>query len=391
MSEPQPLIIKPFSRTILQPHSPNGLITLNRGELIELVCSDNFTAPFNLQKNVLVRCVQNQIFTINNKQFAFNSFKCLSYPKHIARRTGSTCNNGMATLAEIGFVIDKHRFSHVMDVCLNEILQNTYYTYFKLGPGNNGHQRSFPRPDFEVGDFFNQSLQIPILYTRRLQKKTIGQLLGEHMVNRLFNDTIFLFMARGHLMAKADNILGNQQRATFYYINVAPQWQPFNAGNWATVENVVREYVSQQKLHAEIYTGTYGVLALRDCTGKFVDIYLKIDNGTRNNCTGNGPYPKPDINTSTLPVPLYYYKIVLTIDGRGVVFIGLNNPHATRDDIRSGKYDLCLNVSHKIGWMNNRWNNTDIFSGYSYACDVNSFVKVVDHLPASVKAKTLLM
>lgn len=390
MSEPQPLIIKPFTRIALQPQSAGGLIILHRGELVELVCSDNFTAPFNLEKNLLVRCVESQTFTINNRKTLFNSFKCRSYPKHIARRTNRKCNNNTATLAEIGFAIDKNRFVHVMDVCHNEHIQLTYYTHFKLGPSNYGHQRNFPRPDFEVGDFFNRSRQVPILYTRRLQRETLGKLLGDQMVNRLLNDTIFLFMARGHLMAKSDNILGNQQRATFYYINVAPQWQPFNAGNWATVEIVVREYVSQQKLHAEVYTGTFGVLALRDCTGNFVDVYLDINNGTSNNCTGNGPHPKPDSSTSRLPVPLYYYKIVLTKDGRGVVFIGLNNPHATRDEIRSGKYDICPNVSQKIGWMNNRWNSTDIFLGYSYACDVNSFAKVVAHLPRSVKAKALL-
>lgn len=218
LSEPQPLLVKPFSTTILQPQSPNGLINLYRGQLIELICSDSFNAPFMGRKRLLARCLQQQTFVIEGNQFPFTAFQCTSYPTYVARRTNATCFKGNGTLAEIGFDIGDHRFLHVMDVCLNETVQNTYYTHFRLRPGNYGHQRNFPRPDFDVGIFFNRSRSFPLLYTRRNQRITFGKLLGEQAAAPLFNESS-LFLNRGHLMAKADNVLGNQQRATFFYIN----------------------------------------------------------------------------------------------------------------------------------------------------------------------------
>lgn len=319
----------------------------------------------------------------------FNSLTCKSYPDHIARRTGLTCSDGNGTLAEIGFPLSRYRFLHVMYVCFNENSHSTYYTQFNLVPANAGHQRSFPRPDFDIGDFFTQNRRTPILYTRRMQRLTLGKLLGVETAEKLFNDTTFLYMSRGHMMAKADAILGNQQRATFYYINAAPQWQPFNGGNWATIENRLRQFVDERDLTVEVFTGTYGVLSLPDCSGKWIELYLDINNNTSNDCRGAGPVPS--VKGSRLPVPMFYYKIVLTDNGLGVVLIGLNNPHATRAEIASGKYNLCPDVSNQIAWMESSWNRTNLFEGYSYACDVNSFVKVVHHLPKTVRAKGLLV
>ena len=46
------------------------------------------------------------------------------------------------------------------------------------------------------------------------------------------------FLARGHLAAKSDFVFATAQRATFFFTNAAPQWQPFNAGNWNFLEQV---------------------------------------------------------------------------------------------------------------------------------------------------------
>lgn len=56
------------------------------------------------------------------------------------------------------------------------------------------------------------------------------------MVDRYLTNNQFL--ARGHLTAKSDYIFASGQRATFFFTNAAPQWQPFNAGNWNNLEQV---------------------------------------------------------------------------------------------------------------------------------------------------------
>ena len=54
-----------------------------------------------------------------------------------------------------------------------------------------------------------------------------------------------------------------RQDATFYYLNVAPQWKKFNAGNWLQVELQTRWYAQRTNKDLEIYTGTYKVLRPR--------------------------------------------------------------------------------------------------------------------------------
>ena len=60
-------------------------------------------------------------------------------------------------------------------------------------------------------------------------------------------------------------------------MNVAPQWQTFNGGNWAELEDEVRNFASDRGLDLVVYTGTNGVLQLDDTNGNPVDIYLSPD------------------------------------------------------------------------------------------------------------------
>lgn len=71
------------------------------------------------------------------------------------------------------------------------------------------------------------------LYTQNHQRERIAQLTG---IDTYVTTTQFL--ARGHLAAKSDFVYATGQRASFYFINAAPQWQPFNAGNWNWLEQV---------------------------------------------------------------------------------------------------------------------------------------------------------
>lgn len=64
----------------------------------------------------------------------------------------------------------------------------------------------------------------------------IAGFVGNALADRYITSTQFL--ARGHLAAKTDFIYATGQRASFYFINAAPQWQPFNAGNWNRLEQV---------------------------------------------------------------------------------------------------------------------------------------------------------
>lgn len=85
---------------------------------------------------------------------------------------------------------------------------------------------------FSAGGFF-PGVDINNLYTQVQQRQRIAQLTG---IDTYVTSTQFL--ARGHLAAKSDFVFATGQRASFYFINAAPQWQPFNAGNWMWLEQV---------------------------------------------------------------------------------------------------------------------------------------------------------
>ena len=83
-----------------------------------------------------------------------------------------------------------------------------------------------------------------------------------------------LYLARGHLAPNADFMNYAWQDSTFTFIDLAPQWQSFNAGNWLDVENGIRYLAEYFYGTLEVWTGTLGLLQLEDEGGNMVDIYL---------------------------------------------------------------------------------------------------------------------
>lgn len=345
---------------------------MRSGESVELFCSGSFVAPFVGQRLMVAQCVGNNRFVVNGQNVAFPQLACNGNVDRVARRSPrQTCKFG-ATEIQLGFTVSPTRFLAIMDVCHDEVAESTFYSYFMLTPANAGFQRSFPRPGFITGPFFGRN--VDRLYLGTTQRETIGRILGAGRVEQLWDNSRDFFLARGHLAARADSIFGSQQRATFFFVNAAPQWQSFNAGNWERVETGVRNFVANRNMEVEVYTGTFGVLTLPDASGVRRELYLDFD------ARGNG----------LIPVPTYFYKVVIgTLSRRGIVFIGVNNPHATQAEVNAGRYNICRDVSSQVTYI--PWDRTNLARGFSYACDVNEFVQVVRHLPDSVRTTGLLV
>jgi DNA/RNA non-specific endonuclease len=81
-----------------------------------------------------------------------------------------------------------------------------------------------------------------ILPTKATQRVTVGQILGSSTLGSNYIKDIDYYLARGHLAARSDFVYSTHQRATFWFINTAPQWQTFNSGNWKVLEDNLREY-----------------------------------------------------------------------------------------------------------------------------------------------------
>merc|ERR1719341_1818146 len=99
-----------------------------------------------------------------------------------------------------------------------------------------------------------------------------------------------LFLSRGHLAPNADFIFYSWQDSTFFFINVAPQWQSFNGRHWNQFESACRSFVIERQLDLVAYTGTSGVIELEDVHGDSVAIHL--------------------YQGDKLPVPRYYWRVL---------------------------------------------------------------------------------
>lgn len=327
-----------------------------------MFCPDSFKAPFDNVQSLKAHCLGGQNFRIEHENFVmFNltHLQCQYWPYYTARRTGNTCNGG-TTLVEIGFEVEGG-FLHMMDVCHDEENEVTRYVYHKLAPYSSFYQRSIDRPRFIEGNFYGGK-NVDQIYTQVQQQIKFNEILGDGS-EQYFDIPKNVFLARGHMSAKVDHMYGNQQRATFFFINAAPQWQTFNAGNWERVEDGVRKWVSSNDMYVDCYTGVWGVSSLPNNEGVEQELYLTFDDNGR----------------GLIPVPKLYFRVVIEPSTkRGIVLIGVNNPHISVEKILE-EYVICEDVSDIITWIN--WTKHDLLLGYSYACEVEEFRRVVNHLP----------
>ena len=82
------------------------------------------------------------------------------------------------------------------------------------------------------------------LYSKKGQNTMIEAVLEltKHAENgKDIFDTSQNWLARGHLAPDASFVYQEEADATYFYINVAPQFQSFNNQNWKSLEKITRD------------------------------------------------------------------------------------------------------------------------------------------------------
>ncbi|XP_016997013.3 uncharacterized protein [Drosophila takahashii] len=365
LKDPAPLFVIRSELGHARYLEPNheGLVQLKHGEALEFHCIKNFTGLFSGYTFVNSTCWQQQSFLSMGSLYDLQDFVCTSWPTYTARRTGRSCNGG-TDLLEVGFQLSalaSDDFLQTYDVCHNEETEVTRYVHHVLYPGSAQYQRSVSRPTFIPGDFYGGK-DVNTLYTQVQQNITVTQILGTD-ASPYFNISGNVYLARGHLSAKTDFVFGAAQQASFFFVNAAPQWQTFNGGNWERIEDSVRKFVADENMTADCYTGTWGVSTLPDVDGVEKELYLDFDEN----------------NNGLIPVPKLYYRVVIDrLSRKGIVLLGVNNPHAKLEQIER-EYIICEDIGDQLSWVS--WTKEDLKRGYSYACTVEDFIAVVKDLP----------
>ncbi|KAH8307462.1 hypothetical protein KR044_012644, partial [Drosophila immigrans] len=360
LNDPAPLFARHASYELIVP-DPTDTVRLTNGELLDMFCPGvGFAAPFSNRSQLTAQCLQQKYFLVDGLIYPFANFSCNAWPMYTALRTGRKCNGG-TDLIKAGFQLEDDGFLHTFDVCHDELNEATRYVHHVLYPSSYDYQHGVSRPSFLELDFYGGK-NVNQMYTQVQQNITISEILGLD-ASPYFNYTEDRILARGHLIAKTDLIFGAMQQATFLFINVAPQWQSFNGGNWERVESSVRKFVADRNLTTDCYTGTWGVSTLPDVDGVERELYLDFDEN----------------NNGLIPVPMLYFRVIIDRETReGIVLIGVNSPYVTLEQIQKD-YILCEDIGHRLSWVS--WLKEDLHEGYSYACTVEDFTAVVKDLP----------
>lgn len=371
LGNPQPLYIRPGTELFFHPTDSRGIIEMSANEQMEVFCTTGFASPAVISSNLIrISCVSGTTFQHNGISYNFNQFTCREFPIPVAirRMTIARCFN-QSTIVDVGFHVE-NRFLKVHSVCHNPRSEVNYYAEYQLTPASNAQERNVIRPRWSQGDFY-PGKNIDNLYTRIQQRNTISTILnsvprGFKFIEEPESD---VFLARGHMAAMTDFIFANEQRATFFFINVAPQFQTFNSLNWVSVEISSRRLASNRGITMDVYTGTFGITTLPDDHSVNHEIFI-------------------DFRNRQVPVPMLYYKILVNrADQSGVVLLGVNNYHLTLQEIQRD-YIICNDVSDRIDYVS--WSRTNLARGYGYACEVNDFLRRVPHVQGLVVRSLLV-
>ncbi|XP_066590165.1 uncharacterized protein [Prorops nasuta] len=364
LSEPQPLILKSDDEDFLYPDS-KGYLTLNEGEKLRVACPGSRVhyKNANISDEATLKCIEGTMFSLMSgeklvqKKVSLRNVTCASYPSPIIREAEQIDDNLVEY--EFGFLTKNNDFYHLFNILHDLSMHYTIFAHVKIISGIKAAQKSFPRKNFKKDGFFT-GIPVSNVYQIATQQETLGFLLRDNKLGEKYisgNN----YLARGHLIGKADFVYGNQQRGTFSFANCVPMWQSINGGNWKIIEGNVRNFAIQNNVDLDVWTGSLGVLTLKDVNNNDQEIFLFIDEN------GN----------VAVPVPKILFKVVYDQKNKeGVVFLTVNNPFLEK---LTKDYVVCKNVCDKLD--NLSWKPTVSIAGFSYCCSVDDFREVFPELP----------
>uniref|UniRef100_A0A182NNC4 DNA/RNA non-specific endonuclease domain-containing protein n=1 Tax=Anopheles dirus TaxID=7168 RepID=A0A182NNC4_9DIPT len=347
----------------------NDLWIPSHGQLVWAPAESNMIAcpkgsiSTTLLDTALLTCVSGSTFLLNGLPTNISSIVCTKVVTGDYQPTNEACENA-GTIRNIGFDVSSVGFVKHFSVCYNSQTASTVYTKHVINGDSiyDSIVESY-RPSFKVIGV-PTSVLVDTSYTIKSQQTRLTELLGSSTQAAKYVNSM-TYLARGHMTPDADGIFRTWQWDTYFYVNVAPQWQKVNGGNWLIVEKAVRNVADRLQRDILVYTGTSGSLTLPHANGTEVPITL---------------------NANGITVPKWTWKIVKSASADAAIAIITNNdPYRT-----SIQYSdlLCNDICRLYGWYVPSF---DVFSkGFTYCCTVSSLRSVVHSIPAAATAANVL-
>ena len=201
-------------------------ITLAANQQVTVACegSGNVLTATNVQFNA-AKCdpIATSTLTIGTTSYTYNQLSCKSQPKESFIESG-TCGNGGVNI-QIGWQ-QASSFITQITACHVKSTANTLYTMHNIyGASATADDTTNTRPDFRKGNYY-VGIDVATAYTQAQQTITMTNIVGSSTLAAKYIDVAkSYYFARGHLSPDGDFVDAASQDASYYFINVAPQWQ----------------------------------------------------------------------------------------------------------------------------------------------------------------------
>ena len=326
------------------------------------------------KKSAKLKCHEDQVHveTEEGDLVALNDLSCSRSIREEVEQGHVDCGPqaGDGKIVHIGWRLSDGRFKSQITVCHDDETSNTYFSNHTI-EGNNIDARDTKseRPSYFKEGHYYDGFSASKAYKLRNQKVNLETIFGHSKAAEIFQSKKH-YLTKGHLAPDADFLFQEWQDATYHFINVAPQWQTFNNGNWRAVESAVRNYASQIRNAIQVYTGTLGVLKYKNGHGIPTPVFLAKDEARSNNQLDNV--------FSLLPTPEYFWKLAYnpTLD-QAIVFIGLNDPHFKGNPELTAQ--ICPDICAKSKWF--FLYQKKVEKGYTFCCKYQDFKAIIDWIP----------
>lgn len=195
-----------------------------------------------------------------------------------------------------------------------------------------------------VGKTLNDIESITNAYKGENQKERLETECGLNGLGFQILSPYYMF-DRGHLTPSANY---QNRQTTYHYFNAAPQWHPYNIGNWKLIENWIRGMRGQIK---NVITGVYGELTCANDANKKLALWYGK--------TGKSVNIK-------IPIPQLFYKCIYFKSGEKLYFGTMNHPVAHHQH-----YYRCLasDICNLIFDILTYYNLKDPSRGLTECCD----------------------
>ncbi|CAO1359162.1 unnamed protein product [Diamesa hyperborea] len=329
-------------------------ITLIEGDEVLLSCAPNYFRDIPSQKSIRAICREDKLLLVNGEEKDFVSE--LSCGARVIEEIITPVYGCKAKLrsVEYGYTNPIKKKSYVLgEACYSTKGGQTLFAHTKIRSPNN--------------DVTELALKV----------RNVSYLHAEHPTN-FYSIELMKALRYDDFSQHLTHTLGTKnipQIGTKKFINqdllTHKQYQPVLKLTWnyAIVNDVdeldnmdlLQEDISSLELnHVDLYTGTNGVLSLKNNDGEQTDVYLK---------------------ETKFPVPKYIWYVVRS-GNKATAFAIFNRAHMSEKD--KNKDAFCITKCEEITWIKKLLENKQykkIENGYVLCCEFNDFRRTVTEMP----------